>query len=276
MNLADSGSVFRDLHRPGNPFVLMNVWDKGSARVAASLGAKALGTTSSGHAFTIGKRDMGHVSRDEAMSHAQDIVRATPLPVSGDFENGYGDAPGDVAQTIRHAAEIGLAGCSIEDTDMTDQSAYAFDHAVERVRAGASAARGLGRDFVFVARADGIMNGVYDTEEAIRRLQAFESAGADCLYAPLPPGMDELARICASVARPVNALAAGPFASRRRAEFAAIGVARISLGGSMARVTHAALINTARHILNDGDFSDFLSGARGDEVEALLDIKEGN
>lgn len=273
--MADKGSVFRELHRPGDPFTLMNVWDVGSAKVAATLGAEALATTSSGHAFTIGKLDMGDVTRDEALSHAQDIVNATSLPVSGDFENGYGDTPDDVAETIRRAGEIGLAGCSIEDTNMADESAYEFDLAVERIRAGVAAARALGRGFVFVARADGVMNGVYDTDEAIRRLQAFDEAGADCLYAPLPPSMDELKRICAATTKPVNALAAGKFAKVSRAEFAAAGVARISLGSALARVTHAALIDTAKHILRDGDFSDFLKGANGDHVEALLQGKEG-
>lgn len=269
--MPDIGSVFRALHRPGDPFTLMNVWDQGSAKVAAALGAEALGTTSSGHAFTLGKKDMGHVTRDQALVHAQDVVTATALPVSGDLENGYGDAPGDVAETIRLAAEAGLAGCSIEDTDMTDAGAYDFDLAVERVRAGASAARALGRDFVFVARADGIMNGVYDTDEAIRRLQAFDAAGADCLYAPLPPSMDDLKRICAATEKPVNALAAGPFAKVTRAGFAETGVARISLGGALARVTHQVLIDTAKRILDDGVFEDFLKGAKGDDVEALFE-----
>lgn len=270
MNLADTGSVFRELHRRGNPFTLMNAYDMGSAKVLTALGAQAIGTTSSGHAFTLGRPDMGTVSRDEALAHAQDIVSATPLPVSGDFENGYGDTPEDVAETVRLSGEIGLAGISIEDTRMSDHGAYAFDLAVERIRAGAAAARALGRDFVFVARADGIMNGVYDTDEAIRRLQAFDAAGADCLYAPLPPSMDDLARICAATDKPVNALAVGPFAKVKRSEFAAIGVARISLGSGLARAAQAALINAARHILDDGDFSDFLQAAPGSAVDALL------
>ncbi|QGY00061.1 isocitrate lyase/phosphoenolpyruvate mutase family protein [Roseovarius faecimaris] len=266
----DIGMVFRELHKPGDPFTLMNAYDVGSAKVLAALGAQAIGTTSSGHAFTLGRPDMGNVSRDEALAHAESIVSAVSLPVSGDFENGYGDAPEDVAETVRLAGEIGLAGISIEDTRMSDHGAYEAELAVERIRAGAAAARALGRDFVFVARADGVMNEVYDTNEAIRRLQAFDAAGADCLYAPLPPSMEDLARICAATAKPVNALAVGPFARVSRAEFAGIGVARISLGSALARVTHAALINTAKHILNDGDFSDFLEAAPGSEVDALL------
>ncbi len=268
--MADIGEEFRALHRKGAPFTLMNAWDMGSAKVLTALGAQAIGTTSSGHAFTLGRPDMGRVTRDEALAHAQDVVSATPLPVSGDFENGYGDAPEDVAETVRLSGEIGLAGISVEDTEMTDHGAYDFDLAVERVRAGAAAARALGCDFVFVARADGIMNGAYDTGEAIRRLQAFDAAGADCLYAPLPPDMAALARICAATDKPVNALAAGAFARVSRAGFAAAGVARISLGSALARVAQAAVINAARHILEDGDFSDFTGAAPGAEVDAML------
>jgi 2-methylisocitrate lyase-like PEP mutase family enzyme len=268
--MMDTGTAFRDLHKPGDPFTLMNAWDMGSTKVLTALGAQAIGTTSSGHAFTLGRPDMGNVTRDEALAHAQDIVSATSLPVSGDFENGYGDTPEDVAETVRRSGEIGLAGISIEDTRMSDNGAYEFDLAVERIRAGAAAAQALGRDFVFVARADGIMNEVYDTDEAIRRLQAFDAAGADCLYAPLPPSMEDLARICACTEKPVNALAVGPFAKVSRSEFAAIGVARISLGSGLARITHGALINAARHILGDGDYSDILKSAPGGEVDALL------
>ena len=264
------GETFRALHRPGTPFILANAWDIGSAKVLTALGAEAIGTTSSGHAFTLGRGDMGKVTRDEALAHAQDIVAATHLPVSGDFENGYGDDPDTVAETIRLAAEAGLAGCSIEDTEMTAHGAYDFDLAVERIRAAAAAARALPRDFVLVARADGILTRTYDTDEALRRLSAFDAAGADCLYAPLPPSMADLQRICAATAKPVNALAAGPFAKVSRAEFARIGVARISLGGALARLTQATLITAARHILGDGDFSDFAGAASGAEVDALL------
>lgn len=268
--MADIGSVFRELHRPGHPFTLTNAWDMGSAKVLTALGAEAIGTTSSGHAFTLGRPDMGTVTRDEALAHAQDILSATSLPVSGDFENGYGDAPEDVAETVRLSGEIGLAGISVEDTDMADHGAYGFDQAVERVQAGAAAARALGRDFVFVARADGVMNGAYDMEEALRRIRAFDAAGADCLYVPLPPSMEDLARVCAATDKPVNALAAGHFAQVKRAEFAAIGVGRISLGAALARVAQGAFMRAARHILAEGDFSDFAGAASGAEVDEML------
>ena len=273
--MGDIGAEFRELHKPGTPFTLANAWDLGSAKVLTALGAQAIGTTSNGHAFTLGRPDMGNVNRDEALAHAQDIVSVTHLPVSGDFENGYGDTPEDVAETVRLAAEIGLAGCSIEDTNMADIGIYGFDLAVERIKAGVAAARALSKDFVFVARADGIMNGNYGIDEAMRRLQAFDEAGADCLYAPLPPSMDDLKRICAATDKPVNALAVGPFAKVSRAEFAAAGVARISLGSGLARVTQGALIRAAAKILSDGDFSDIAEAASGREVEALLLGKGG-
>ncbi|MFW8636464.1 isocitrate lyase/PEP mutase family protein [Cribrihabitans pelagius] len=264
------GETFRALHQRGNPFILANAWDAGSAKVLAALGAQAIGSTSSGHAFTLGRPDMGHVTRDEALAHAQDLVAATPLPVSGDFENGYGDAPGTVAETVRLAAEAGLAGCSIEDTDMADGGAYGFDLAVERIRAAAAAARALPQDFVLVARADGIMNGVYDIEEALRRLRAFDAAGADCLYVPLPAAMADLQRVCEATEKPVNVLAAGPYAGVPRAEFARTGAARISLGSALARLTQTTLIEAARGILGEGDFSRLLDAMPGSEVDKLL------
>ncbi|MFZ2102255.1 MAG: isocitrate lyase/phosphoenolpyruvate mutase family protein [Oricola sp.] len=260
--------AFHALHRSGC-FVIPNPWDAGSARMMAALGAKALATTSAGFAFTLGRPDMGQVSRDEALAHAEAIVAATPLPVSGDFENGFADAPDDVAETIRLAAEAGLSGCSIEDTMMAGNNpAYDFDLAVERVRAAASAARALGRPFVFCARADGVMNGVYDTDEAIRRIRAFEAAGADLLYVPLPPDMDSLKRIVDSVSKPVNALAAGPYVRYSVDEFAALGVRRISVGSAIARATHRVIADTVSAMLDRGDFSPLANGIKG--VDAML------
>ena len=269
----DPGPAFRALHVPGDPFILANAWDAGSARMLAALGAQAIGTTSAGHAFTLGRPDMGHVTRDEALAHAEALVAATPLPVSGDFENGYGAAPETVADTIRLAAEAGLAGCSIEDTDLPGTGAYQRAFAVERVRAAAAAARALPRDFVFVARADGVMNGAYDMDEALARITAFAEAGADCVYVPLPPDMAALQAICRAVKVPVNALAAGPFAHVSRSEFAASGVARISLGAALARATHAVVRDAAKAMFDAGDFTS-LGGISGDVVDAML-VKGG-
>ncbi|WP_375691322.1 oxaloacetate decarboxylase [Pseudooceanicola sp. LIPI14-2-Ac024] len=265
----DPGPAFRALHRKGDPFILCNAWDLGSAKVLAALGAQALATSSSAYAFTRGAPD-GDLTRDDALAHAEEIVKATPLPVSGDFENGFGEAPETVAETIRLGAEVGLAGLSIEDTALPGDGAYDFDLAVERIRAAVAAARALPRDFVLVARADGILRGSYGIDEAIRRLKAFEAAGADCLYAPMPESFADLERICTEVAAPVNALIAGPFASYTRADFARIGVARLSLGGSLARVTHRALIDAAEEMLEEGSFSLLKNSVSGAKVDGML------
>lgn len=266
----DIGATFRALHRPGTPFTLANAWDAGSARVLVALGAQAIGTSSAAHAFTLGRPDCGKVTRDEALAHAADLVAAVSVPISGDFEDGFGRAPEAVAETVRGAAEVGLAGCSVEDTDFTSGGALPFEETVERIKAGVAAARALPLDFVFVARADGVLTGAYDLDEAIRRIRAFEAVGADCVYVPLPVDRAGLARVCASVTCPVNALAAGPFSGVTRAEFAALGVARISLGAALARVTQRALIEAATALLDHGDFSLLGNGASGGTVDALL------
>lgn len=265
----DTGADFRALHQKGNPFILANAWDVGSAKMLAALGAEAIATSSAAHAFTLGRPD-ARVSRDEALTHAQDLVAAVNVPVSGDFENGFGADPDTCAETVRLAAEIGLAGISIEDTDLPGAAPYEFDLAVERIRAAAAAARALKGDFVLVARADGLMLNSYNLEDALQRLAAFEAAGADCLYAPLPANMDDQARICAATALPVNALAAGPFTKVSRAEFAAAGVARISLGSALARATHRVIYDAAKAMFDHGDFSPLGHGISGDVIDDLL------
>lgn len=267
----DPGPGFRALHRPGDPFVLANAWDLGSARMLAALGAQAIGTSSAAYAFTRGLPDGGRVDRAAMMAHVAEIVAATPLPVSADLENGYGDAPETVAETVRLACEAGVAGLSIEDTTPQAGDAYPFDLALERIRAAAAAARACPRDIVLVARADGVMTGAYDLDEGIRRLQAFAAAGADGAYLPAPSSLEEIARICASVPVPVNALVAGPFSRHTRADFAAAGVARISLGSALARTTHRLIKDAADAMLGPaGDFSLLGRSIAGAEVDALL------
>lgn len=270
MNRHDPGPAFRALHRPGDPFVLANAWDAGSARMLAALGAQAIGTSSAAHAFTLGLPDGGHVGRDAALAHAEALVAATPLPVSGDFENGFGEAPETCAETVRLAAEAGLAGISIEDTALPGEAPYDRALAVERIRAAAAAARSLRRDFVLVARADGVMTGRYGMAEALARITAFDAAGADCLYVPLPPTLADVAAVCRATAKPVNALAAGRFTGNTRADFAAAGVARISLGSALARLTHRAIRDAANAIFGAGDFAPLAAGMPGAEVDALL------
>lgn len=267
----DPGAVFRELHRPGDPFILANAWDAGTAKMLAALGAPAIGTSSAAHAFTLGRPDGGTVTRDEALAHAAALVAAVAVPVSGDFENGFGDAPEEVAETVRLSAEAGLAGISIEDTAFPSGEPYPADLAAERIRAAAAAARALPRDFVLVARADGVMTGSYGMEEALSRLRAMDAAGADGLYVPLPPGMVSLKKVVAATEKPVNALAAGRFARVTRAEFAAAGVARISLGSALARLTHRVIRDAGAAMFgDDGDFSMLAAGMPGAEVDALL------
>ncbi|WP_341860964.1 isocitrate lyase/phosphoenolpyruvate mutase family protein [Gymnodinialimonas sp. 57CJ19] len=269
MKLSDRHALFADLHKTGC-FVMPNPWDRGSARMMAASGAVALATTSAGHAFTLGRADMGGVTRDEALAHAQDIISTTNLPVSGDFENGFGDDPDTVAETIRLAAEVGLSGCGIEDMGFEDGlNAYDFDLTVERIRAAVAAVRALGRPFVLTARADGVMNGLYDLGEGIRRLQALEAAGADCLYLPVPPGRAELAQVLGAVTAPVNALSVGPLQDLSLAELTAMGVRRISLGSQIARVTHAAIRDAMGGVMA-GDFTVLKGSASGDEIDAML------
>ena len=262
---------FRDLHQRGNPFVLANAWDVGSARMLAALGAEAIATSSAAHAFTLGRPDGGLVTRDEALEHAQALASAVSVPVSGDFENGFGYAPEEVAETVRLSAEVGLAGISIEDAALPEDRAYGFDDAVERIRAAASAARALPDDFVLVARADGIMNGHYDIEEALRRIRAFDEAGADCLYVPLPATLDDLKRVIAATDKPVNVLVAGPNYSKiSRSDYAAMGAARLSLGSALARMTHGVIHEAATAMFEDGDFSPLSRAMSGDIVDQLL------
>ena len=266
----DMGAQFCALHQKGNPFILANAWDVGSAKMLAALGAQAIGTSSAAHAFTLGRPDMGHVTRDEALAHAADLIAAVDVPVSGDFENGFGQAPEDCAETVRLSAEVGLAGISIEDTALPDDSAYGFDLAVDRIKAATSAARALPKDFVLCARADGVMNGAYDLPEAIRRIQAFADAGADCVYIPCPPAFDDLQTICASVSVPVNALVVGQMTKHSRDEFATAGVARLSLGSAIARATHKVIHDAAIGMFEQGDFSALGNVISGAKVDKLL------
>ena len=262
---------FRDLHRPGQPFILANAWDAGSTKMLAGLGAPAIATSSAAHAFTLGRPDGGHVTRDEALAHAADLVAAVDVPVSGDFENGFGHAPEDCAETVRLSAEVGLAGISIEDAALPDDRAYPFDEAVERIRAASAAARALPRDFVLVARADGVMNGHYDIEETLRRVRAFDDAGADCLYVPMPKTVEDLQRVIAATEKPVNVLVAGRYAKLPLTVLAAMGAARLSLGSALARVTHRAIHDAGVAMFENGDFSALTAAMPGVEVDAFLD-----
>lgn len=250
---------FRDLHLAGC-FTIPNPWDVGGARMMTALGFKALATTSSGYAFSKGKQDMTRdVSRDETLQYAAAIAASTHLPVSADTEDCYADTPDGVADTVRLAAEAGLAGLSIEDRRPDPAAPIRdFDDAVARVAVAVQAARR--HDIVLTARADGLGAGAYDLDEAIRRLKAFEALGADVLYVPAVPDLSALQQVCRSVDAPVNHVIGLGVSGLSFAQIAAAGVRRISLGGSLARTMGGVLLRTCQTIA-EGDFSDLYRGA---------------
>jgi 2-methylisocitrate lyase-like PEP mutase family enzyme len=247
---------FRALHE-GEAFLIPNPWDAGSARILAELGFKALATTSSGFAFTLGRPD-GSVTLDELAEHVRLLDRASDLPVSVDLENGFGPEPEDAATAIARAAGAGAVGGSIEDYGH-GEGIYAFDHAVERVAAASEAARRLGFPFTFTARAENHIRGNPDLDDTIARLQAFELAGADVLYAPGLRSADQIQAVCEATTRPVNVLA-HPGLSME--EIVAAGARRVSVGGSLAWTAVEAAVAAAERMRNEGDFSALASPAR--------------
>ena len=243
---SEKRTAFRALHE-GPPFVIPNPWDAGSAKVLAAVGFKALATTSSGFAFTLGRRD-GRVTLDEVVEHIRALDEATDLPVSADLENGYGPAPEDAARAITRAAEAGAAGGSIEDYDPED-GLYDLDYAAERVAAAVEAAGG---DFVLTARAENHIKGNPDMNDTIARLQAYEAAGADVLYAPGLRSGDEIRAVCDAVSKPVNVLA---HPGLSMSEVVAAGGQRVSLGGALTWVAASAFAAVAEQVRDTGDFS---------------------
>ncbi len=252
---ADKAIAFRALHQRDKAFIIPNPWDVGSARILASMGFEALATTSVGYAFSIGRPDHG-VSRDEMIVHAAELVAATHCPVSADLENGFGDDPETVADTVRMAAAAGLVGCSIEDSTNRDgDPIYEFEYAVERIRAAADAARGLSFPFTLTARSENYLHGRPDLADTIARLHAYQAAGADVLYAPGLVKMDDIATLVRAVDRPVNVLAGLQGVHFDLAGLSAIGVKRVSVGGALSRVALAAFLRAAREMRDHGTFS---------------------
>jgi 2-methylisocitrate lyase-like PEP mutase family enzyme len=256
---AEKAAKFFALHQRPEPFVIANPWDTGTARILTALGFAALSTTSAGLAFTLGRRDgTASVSRAEALANAKAIADATPLPVAADLENGYGHNPGEAAETVRLAAETaGLVGGSIEDaTGDPSHPIYEFSHAVERVAAAASAAHALPFPFVFVGRAENYLHGRPDLDDTIRRLQAYEAAGADVLYAPGITSPDDIRTVCSSVSKPVNLLMGIKGAPRLSlSELGALGVRRVSIGSGFARAALTAFVGAAREVQKQGTFT---------------------
>jgi 2-methylisocitrate lyase-like PEP mutase family enzyme len=253
---------FRALHHEDAPLLLPNPWDVGSAKLLASLGFKALATTSSGYAATLGRLD-GSVTRDEALSHAAAIVGATELPVNADLENGFADDAGGVGETARLAVDAGLAGCSIEDfTGRQDDPIYPLEVAAERVTAAAEA--GAASGFVLTARSENYLHGNPDLGDTIARLQAYQEAGADVLYAPGLRELADIRSVVESVDRPVNVLALP--GAPAVAELAAAGVKRVSVGGGFAYAAIGALVESGRELLEAGTYSFWERAAKGSKA----------
>jgi 2-methylisocitrate lyase-like PEP mutase family enzyme len=252
---AEKGRAFRALHERDRAFIIPNPWDAGTARLLAHLGFEALATTSAGFAFSVGQRD-NTVDRETMMAHVSAIAAATDLPVSGDLENGFGDSPEAVAETIRLAAAAGLAGGSIEDlSGRMGGTIYEIGHAVERIRAAAEVARGLPFPFTLTARAENYLVGRPDLHDTLARLQAYQEAGANVLYAPGLRGKDDIAAVVSAVDRPVNVVMGLTGVQLSLADLSAIGVRRISVGSALSRAALGAFLRAATEMRDHGTFT---------------------
>jgi 2-methylisocitrate lyase-like PEP mutase family enzyme len=259
------GERFRALHEDG-PFVIPNPWDAGSAKVLAGLGFEALATTSSGFAFTLGRHDNG-VTLDEVVDHTRVLAEAVEVPISVDLENGYGAQPAQAATAIEAAAEAGAVGGSIEDYEPAEDRIYELGHAIERIAAAVEAARALDFPFTLTARAENHIRGNPDLDDTIARLQAFERAGADVLYAPGLRTLDEIRAVCDATTKPVNVIARPKLPL---ADVFEAGAQRVSLGGSLAFVAVSAMAAAAESIRDDGDFTPIALGPELGEWLAAL------
>ena len=262
----DKGERFRALHE-GEPFLIPNPWDAGSAKVLASLGFHALATTSLGLAFTLGRRD-GGATLDDTVEHTRALAEAVDLPVSVDLENGYGPRPEQAASAIERVAEAGAVGGSIEDWDPDDRRIYALEEATERVAAACEAAHALDFPFMLTARAENHIRENPDLDDTIARLQAFERAGADVLYAPGLRTLDEIGAVCAAVSKPVNVLARPKLSF---ADIANAGGQRVSVGGNLAMAAVAAMAAAAEAMRDQGDFGPLAAGLQIRESMTALD-----
>ena len=266
----EKAARFRALHEAPGAFVIPNPWDAGSARILAALGFPALATSSGASAGTLGRRD-GKVTREEALAHCRAIVEATDLPVSADLEKGFGDAPSAAAETIRLAGSVGLVGGSIEDaTGDKQKPLYDIGRATERVAAAVAAARALSFPFTLTARTESFLRGNPDLDDTIRRLQAFEKAGADVLMAPGLPDLAAVRAVCAAVSKPVNFMVGIRGKSFTVADLTAAGVKRISLATSLYRTAMSGLIDAAREVKDKGTFGYIDRGVSSPDLAAYM------
>ncbi len=271
----EKGQAFRALHHRDHAFIIPNPWDIGTARLLAHLGFEALASTSGGYASSIGLPD-GAVGREGMIAHVSALASATDLPVSADLENGYADAPEKVAETIRLAAAAGVVGGSIEDaTGRAEHPIYELALAAERVRAAAERAHALGFPFTLTARAENYINSRPDLSDTIRRLQAYQEAGADVLYAPGLTSKDDIVTLVRSVDRPVNVLVGFAGASLDLAALSAIGVRRVSVGSALTRAALGAFLRAAREMQQHGTFTFAEQAASSREISGMLQAAAG-
>ena len=267
----EKGHAFRALHQRNNAFIIPNPWDVGTARMLAYLGFEALATTSAGLAFSLGRKD-NTLDRGHVIGHVAAVAGATHLPVSADLENGFGDDPEMAAETIRLAAGVGAVGGSIEDaTGRADGPIYCLEHAVVRVQAAAEAARALPFTFTLTARAENYLHGRPDLKDTIKRLQAYQQSGADVLYAPGLASKDDIAAVVSSVDRPVNVLMGLQGVPLSLSELSAMGVKRVSVGGSLSRAALGAFLRAAREMKEQGTFTYAKDAASMKEISAMFE-----
>lgn len=267
---AEKGKIFRALHERQDAFIIPNPYDVGTARLLALLGFEALATTSAGYAFSVGQRD-NTISRDKMMRHVAEIAAATDLPVSADLENGFGDSPETVSETIRLAAATGLAGGSIEDsTQRAEKPIYEFQHAVERVRAAAEVAHSLPFAFTLTARAENYLVGRPDIKDTIKRLQAYQEAGADVLFAPGLTSKQDIIAVISSLDRPVSVIMGLQGVQLSLKELSEIGVKRISVGSALSRAALGAFLRAAREMREHGTFTFADKAVSYKEISAMF------
>ena len=273
---AEKGRSFRALHQRSGAFIIPNPWDVGTARLLSHLGFEALATTSAGYAFSAGRSD-GSIRRDDMLAHVAAIAAATDLPVSADLEHGYGDAPKDAAEIIMLAAAAGLVGGSIEDsTGRVHEPLYATAHAAERIRAAAEAVHALPFPFMLTARAENYLVGKPDIKDTIARLQAYQEAGADVLYAPGLVSRDDIAAAVGSLDRPVNVVMGLQGVSMTLAELSALGVRRVSTGSALSRAALGAFMRAAREMQEHGSFSFAEAAVSSRELNTLFKTDAGD
>jgi 2-methylisocitrate lyase-like PEP mutase family enzyme len=269
---AEKGRAFRALHQRDAAFIIPNPWDSGTARLLAHLGFEALATTSAGYAFSVGQPD-GTIGREETLAHAAAIVSATELPVSADLENGFGEDPETVAETIRLASQAGLVGGSIEDASRRAEGGvvYGLEHAADRIRAAAEAVRGVPFPFTLTARAENYLVGKPDLADTIARLQAYQAAGADVLYAPGISAKEDIAAVVRSVDRPVNVVMGLRGVQLSAANLSALGVRRISVGSALARAALGAFLRAAREMCEHGTFDFAADAVSYQDITAMIE-----